>query len=350
LWSGLTINLLKTMAASKSNVNQANRMAEQGKSAQQIQNRTGVSSDRATTLVSKAAPGIQSYQAQQQQTRSTPQVGQRPGETATIYPPGVTPPPQPSAPAQSAEVKYNNPVQKAVATYADWNTGGKNFGGSDIKSLQDKGYSSNQIMKIAASVGNLASVTSRANTKLLAGLPSRRKGTNALTAAVLGSQTDNPLYAGLAREQGYSPKKQLSWGGITAKGKPMALSGMDYSKDLYGKGKAYTWTPGKGLGEKALDKLVTGATTTTNTGGATTTNTGGAGGSEGPTQLTPELIPPEIPEEEKDPMMMPGMGADLTSFATGWKSRLSSRKGKGAAAQGLASQRLGPVGKWQYNV
>ena len=329
------------MAASKSNVNQAKRMAEQGKSAQQIQNRTGVSSNRATTLVSKAAPGIQSYQAQQQQTRSTPQVGQRPGETATVYAPGVTPPPQPSAPAQSAKVKYNNPVQKAVATYADWNTGGKNFGGSDIKSLQDKGYSSNQIMKIAASVGNLASVTSRANTMLSAGLPSRRKGTNALTAAVLGSQTDNPLYAGLAREQGYSPKKQLSWGGITAKGKPMALSGMDYSKDLYGDGKAYTWKPGKGLGEKAMDKLVN------------TTK---------PEEIIPppeeiipppkEILPTELPpeEEKEDPMMMSGVGADVSSFATGWKSRLSSRKGKGAAAQGLAQQRLDPVGKWQYNV
>jgi hypothetical protein len=339
------------MAASKSNVNQAKRMAEQGKSAQQIQNKTGVSSNRATTLVSKAAPAIQSYQAQQQQTRSTPQVGQRPGETATVYAPGVTPPPQPSAPAQSAEVKYNNPVQKAVATYADWNTGGKNFGGSDIKSLQDKGYSSNQIMKIAASVGNLASVTSRANTKLLAGLPSRRKGTNALTAAVLGSQTDNPLYAGLAREQGYSPKKQLSWGGITAKGKPMALSGMDYSKDLYGDGKAYTWKPGKGLGEKAMDKLVNAKDAGPYDGMEIKPFDPNGPGPLAPTTDTPvEPILPEKEEEKEDPMMMPGVGADVSSFATGWKSRLSSRKRQGSAAQGLAQQRLGPVGKWQYNV
>jgi hypothetical protein len=314
------------MAASKKAVAQAKSMAASGASAKRIKNKTGVSSNRATALVAKNTP-------MPGQPKSTPAPAQTKGPLA----PGGT----------TQKPTYNNPVQKAVAEFGDWNTGGKNFGGSDIKSLQDKGYSSNQIMKIAASVGNLASVTSRANTMLSAGLPSRRKGTNALTAAVLGSQTDNPLYAGLAREQGYSPKKQLSWGGITGEGKPMALSGMDYSKDLYGKGKAYTWTPGKGLGEKALDKLVTGDTTTTDTGGAGVSDGlgGGDGVPAGPTQLT------EIPEEEKeDPMMMPGVGADVSSFATGWKSRLSSRKGKGLTAQGLGQQRLGPVGKWQYNV
>jgi hypothetical protein len=73
----------------------------------------------------------------------------------------------------------------------------------------------------------------------------------------------------------------------------------------------------------------------------------------GPGPLAPTTdtaVAPILPEEEEDPMMMPGVGADVSSFATGWKSRLSSRRGKGAAAQGLASQRLGPVGKWQYNV
>jgi hypothetical protein len=307
------------MAASKKAVARAKTMAASGASAKKIKNKTGVSSNRATALVAKNTP-------MPGQPKSTPAPAQTKGPLA----PGGT----------TQKPTYNNPVQKAVAEFGDWNTGGKNFGGSDIKSLQDKGYSSNQIMKIAASVGNLASVTSRANTMLSAGLPSRRKGTNALTAAVLGSQTDNPLYAGLAREQGYSPKKQLSWGGITAKGKPMALSGMDYSKDLYGDGKAYTWKPGKGLGEKAMDKLVN----TTNTD-----NNPPPDDNPPPEEILPTELPPEE-EEEEDPMMMPGVGADVSSFATGWKSRLSSRKGRGAAAQGLASQRLGPVGKWQYNV
>ena len=334
------------MAASKKAVAQAKSMAASGASAKKIENKTGVSSNRAAALVTKNTP-------MPGQPNITPAANQTQGPLA----PGVQ-----SIPGSNAidankaysggtaqKPTYNNPVQKAVAEFGDWNTGGKNFGGSDIKSLQDKGYSSNQIMKIAASVGNLASVTSRANTMLSAGLPSRRKGTNALTAAVLGSQTDNPLYAGLAREQGYSPKKQLSWGGITGEGKPMALSGMDYSKDLYGDGKAYTWKPGKGLGEKAMDKLVTPSTVDTTTAATTGGGAGGAGNNGGTVATTEEEVA-TTPEATTPEQNMPGMGANLTSFATGWKSRLSSRKGKGAAAQGLASQRLAPVGKWQYNV
>ena len=255
-------------------------------------------------------------------------------------------------PSSGGGTKYNNPVQKAVAQYSGedgWNTGSNRFGGGDIKALQGKGYNPNQIMKIAAGIGNMAGVSNRANTMLTAGFPdARRKGTNALTAAVLGSQSDNPLYTGLSREQGYSPKKQLSWGGITAKGKPLALSGMDYSKDLYGKGSAYTWTPGKGLGEKAMDKLVNAKDAGPYDGMEIKPFDPNGPGPLAPTTDTP--VEPIPPEEEQDPMMMPGVGADVSSFATGWKSRLSSRKGKGAAAQGLASQRLGPVGTWQYNV
>jgi hypothetical protein len=337
------------MAASKKAVAQAKSMAASGASANKIENKTGVSSNRAAALVAKNTP-----------MPGQPQItAQAPAQTKGPLAPGVQ-----SIPGSNAinannaysggtpqKVKYNNPVQEAVATYADWNTGGNKFGGGDIKALQEQGLRSNQIMKIAAGVGNLTGVSNSANTKLLAGLPSRRKGTNALTAAVLGSQTDNPLYAGLAREQGYSPKKQLSWGGITGEGKPMALSGMDYSKDLYGKGKAYTWTPGKGLGEKALDKLVTGDTTTTDTGGDGGNDGGdGGAGNNGGTVATTEEEVATTPEATTPEQNMPGMGADLTSFATGWKSRLSSRKGKGLTAQGLASQRLGPMGKWQYNI
>jgi hypothetical protein len=107
--------------ASKSNQKQAQRMAEQGKSASQIQKSTGVSAQKATNLVSKAAPSIQAYQANQQAVKSTPQVGQRPGETATVYAPGVTPPAQQSqgssnnTPNAIADGRYGLGVQKAAA-------------------------------------------------------------------------------------------------------------------------------------------------------------------------------------------------------------------------------------------
>jgi len=260
-------------------------------------------------------------------------------------------------PSSGGGSKYNNPVQKAVATYtgdSGWNTGGKKFGGGDIKALQGRGYNPNQIMKIAAGVGNIAGVSNRANTMLTAGFPNATKsGKNGLSASYFANTTD-PLMQGLARQSGYSPKKRLTWGGITADGKPLALSGMDYSKDPYGKGQAYTWTPGKGLGEKAMDKLVNAKDAGPYDGmeikpfdpngpGPWSSTTVGGGDGAG-------IVPPEVPPVEEEKMMMPGVGADVSSFATGWKSRLSSRKGKGAGAQGLASQRLGPVGKWQYNV
>jgi hypothetical protein len=256
-------------------------------------------------------------------------------------------------PSSGGGSKYNNPVQKAVATYtgdSGWDTGSKRFGGGDIKALQGRGYSPNQIMKIAAGIGNMAGVSNRANTMLTAGFPNATKsGKNGLSASYFANTSD-PLMQGLARQSGYSPNKKLTWGGITAEGKPLALSGMDYSKGLYGKGSAYTWTPGKGLGEKAMDKLVNAKDAGPYDGMEIKPFDPNGPGPLAPTTDTPvEPILPEK-EEEEDPMMMPGVGADVSSFATGWKSRLSSRKGRGAAAQGLASQRLGPVGKWQYNV
>jgi hypothetical protein len=55
-------------------------------------------------------------------------------------------------------------------------------------------------------------------------------------------------------------------------------------------------------------------------------------------------LPPELPiEEEKvDPMMI-GVGADLASWATGFKTKRSSRKMAGRSAQGYGSQRVNPA-------
>ena len=82
--------------------------------------------------------------------------------------------------------------------------------------------------------------------------------------------------------------------------------------------------------------------------GDTTTTAGGttapaAGGTTVPT-TTPSIteLPPEIPEEDK-PMPMPGIGADLANWATGFRTKKSSRKGAGARAQGYGSQRVNPA-------
>jgi hypothetical protein len=60
-------------------------------------------SPRFSGQVKGAAKTAQS--AKVQQTLSTPQVGQRPGQVATVYAPGVTPPPQPTPSRSTPEIK-----------------------------------------------------------------------------------------------------------------------------------------------------------------------------------------------------------------------------------------------------
>jgi len=62
----------------------------------------------------------------------------------------------------------------------------------------------------------------------------------------------------------------------------------------------------------------------------------------------PAELPPELPpEEEKVDQMMPGSSADLSNWATGFKTARSSRKRSGPRAQGLASQRVNPTGAFR---
>ena len=50
---------------------------------------------------------------------------------------------------------------------------------------------------------------------------------------------------------------------------------------------------------------------------------------------------PETPTAAATPSPF-GIGADLANWATGFKSKRSSRKGAGPRAQGLGSQRVAP--------
>ena len=59
------------------------------------------------------------------------------------------------------------------------------------------------------------------------------------------------------------------------------------------------------------------------------------------------ILPEELPEEEQTPQFMSGSSADLANWATGFKSKRSSRKGAGPRAQGLGSQRVNPTGSFR---
>ena len=57
------------------------------------------------------------------------------------------------------------------------------------------------------------------------------------------------------------------------------------------------------------------------------------------------------PEEMKDSSLsinFPGVGAELSNWATGFRSKRSSRRRAGSKAQGLASNLVNPTGSWKY--
>ena len=66
-----------------------------------------------------------------------------------------------------------------------------------------------------------------------------------------------------------------------------------------------------------------------------------------PTTPVEPMILEELPEEEQTPQFMSGSSADLANWATGFKSKRSSRKGAGPRAQGLVSQRVNPTGSFR---
>jgi hypothetical protein len=66
-----------------------------------------------------------------------------------------------------------------------------------------------------------------------------------------------------------------------------------------------------------------------------------------PTTPIEPILPEELPEEEQTPQFMSGSSADLANWATGFKSKRSSRKGAGPRAQGLGSQRVNPTGSFR---
>jgi len=135
--------------------------------------------------------------------------------------------------------KAKGVVRRTVASFNDWNKGGSGFGGKDLKTLQKDGYSNNQIMKVAAAVGSQTRVSDGANNKLKAGLPQPKA--KSLSDAYF-QNTSDPFMQGLGRQQGSLKNKVYTWGGVDAMGKPLALGGMDYSGDPFGKGKSMTWT------------------------------------------------------------------------------------------------------------
>ena len=68
------------------------------------------------------------------------------------------------------------------------------------------------------------------------------------------------------------------------------------------------------------------------------------------TPTAPTDVMPELPKEEEVKISLPGVTADLANWATGFKTKKSSRKSAGSRAQGLASQRINPAGTFRGGI
>ena len=80
---------------------------------------------------------------------------------------------------------------------------------------------------------------------------------------------------------------------------------------------------------------------------------GGADMGTMPQTSMADYIPPAMDEplpEQDININMPGVGENVFSSATGFRSKRSSRKRAGRQAAGLASQRVNPTGSWRYGV
>jgi hypothetical protein len=297
--------------------------------------------------VTGAAKEAQS--AKVQQTLSTPQVGQRPGQVATVYAPGVTPPSQPTPSQPTPEIKGVGQGLRVA---------GKNgISKGDFKSIAETtGKDPEKI------IGKLDKINTKLETKGKAGIDLKSGTGNMLVKKgqkmsdkYLGYRTpdfgEGPIGSTLQSmlstpaNAGTWIKGQLTGGreadpGFNPGGSP------DKNRMIGGtvirpSGKIAV----KGAGEQyELPKRFTAPEETA---------------PEATPEVTPEATPEEViddtpitpeipePEEEIDRSASSGAGGlDLASWATGFKKARSARQKSGRSAQGLASQKKNPFKSW----
>ena len=329
----------------KKNKRQANRMAKQGKSADYIAKRTGVSTRKAGKLTAKAAPAIQARQTAQQQARSTPQVGQRPGETATVYAPGVTPPS--STPSRTTPSR-TTPKIKGVGQGLRI-AGGDGLSKGELKTIL--GASNKDPGRV---IGKLDKINKKLAGKDKTGITLRSGAANMLIkkGSKPGRSFDfgaGPIGSALAGMMG-DPGSPGTWFKGQKKGVREAVDPtfLDKGMDLNPKGKETVRGVGdqykvpKRFDPKDPKDLKDPKDPKTDPDPIIEDPiiedpiTGGGGG--GP--ITPE-------EEPIDTSLSSGAGGlDLASWATGFRRARSARQKAGKGAQGLASQKKSPFKSW----
>lgn len=205
---------------------------------------------------------------------------------------------------------------------------GARFGRGDIGRLQDRGYNSNQIMKIAqmayaGGAGNINKINKTNQALYDMSTNAMKVGQNRYTRQ--GQEYTNYYLPGKAMAIGEAgSKKQLGWNGF----------GDSMSINRYGGGDSYKQTGVWSL--PSAYRSGGGAATGGNTTGGGTT-AGGTGTGTGAGEVLPnDYTPPTdtVAAENTDPIgMMSGGGAGINS-ATGLRRKKSSAKQSGASTRG----------------
>jgi hypothetical protein len=411
--------------AKKNKNQQAKKMASAGKSAAQVKAKTGVGSQTAQRYVAKQAPAPRpspapkpapkpapapaprfsgqvtgaaraAQSAQVQQTLSTPQVGQRLPQDATVYAPGVTPPAQPApTPSKKKEKTPSKPNPEIKGVNQGLRIAGEN------------GISKNELKKISQATGKepekIVNKLDKLNTKLegkdKAGIglksgtanmlvkeaqksPPKYRGFGAdskdtrfgegAISSTLQSMISTPANAGTMikgqrvggkeADPGFNPggspdKNRMIGGTVIRPSGNIAVKGAgeQYEK----KSKDEDDTPRfegqlKGAARDAQSAKVNEILSNPQIGQrpgevATIYGPGVTPGTAPEPIIEDTPITPEIPEpeEEVDRSASSGAGGlDLASWATGFRRARSARQKSGRSAQGLASQKKNPFKSW----
>jgi hypothetical protein len=380
------------VAAKPKQVTQAKTMAKAGSSAKQIQNKTGVSAKRAGNLSQKATKAMP---ANRTFTNSAGDVVQQQADLASS--------PAAQQRFNSLQSQYGGSVQSqfipglmepGMKGY-DPSTGGGNFafarGNIDPEALRAwyrtgstdlaEGDRSKYTLEALNPTTNATAAAPQATAKKRGGLAgaganvSRREalkiaqGKDISVAQVmdralgrgqtLGASLVNKYNAGKLDDRSYIQKatdRVLGNMGGKSQYQPESLSRLNTFGKMP-KGSTYGGMTSTGvpiLGMKPPKNTMGATTKGSPTGGAASggsTLGGGsaaANGSDLGNTTVADTAPTETPTNGINIDL--GGNTDIFSTATGFRTKKSSRRGGGARAQGLGSQRVSPVGGWNYNL
>jgi hypothetical protein len=294
--------------------------------------------------------------AKVQQTLSTPQVGQRPGQVATVYAPDVTPPtPTPPTPTRTTpEIKGLNQGLRIAGengiSKGDFKTIAETTGKDPEKiigkldkintKLGDKGKAG---IDLKSGTGNMLAKKAQKYSDKYSGYRSIDFGDGAIgstlqsmisTPANAGTWIKGQLTGGREADPGFNPggspdKNRLISGTVIRPTGNIANKGTGQQYELPKRFRDEEEVVEKDPIEKVFSDPDEPA--------------GPTGGDE--TIETIEEIPE--PEEEIDRSASSGAGGlDLASWATGFRKARSARQKSGRPAQGSASQKKNPFKSW----